>query len=130
MSTEFEQNLAAMQPKLLREIELPQEPGMESVLRRNSRVGEPTWRYAIVGLAGFFLGVIATYFAMQPEIETQPTVAERIVVLPLDDQTIGTLRRPADLARIKPLTVSVQQVESPKILTPLSRFVIPAQAGT
>ncbi len=108
-----------MQPKLLRNINI-KEPGMKSVLRRNPRVGEPTWRYAIVGLSGFFLGVIATYFAMQPEVETPPTVADRIVVLPLDENTISTLRRPADLARIKPLTVSVQQSETPRILTPLS----------
>ena len=104
---DFEQTLQSFRPKLLRTIRLKPEP----------RYG---WRYAAVALAGFFLGVCVTYWTMLPATESAPTIAERTIVLPLDDQTIGTLRRPIDLAKIKPLTVSVRNVEPPNVLTPMS----------
>ena len=84
------------------------------------------WRYAATALAGFFLGVVVTFSAiptirgLTPPALESPTFAERVIVLPLDDQTIGTLRRPIDLANIRPQTVSVQTVTPPTVLTPMS----------
>jgi len=123
MTIEFEQTLQSFRPKLLRTIHL------QSVHQR----AEPRhgWRYAAAGLAGFFLGISVMYFVMQPVAEVAvPAFAERVVVLPLDDQTMGTLRSPADLTKIRPRTLFVRPIEPPNILTPISLSVIPAKAGT
>ena len=119
MNTEFEQKLAAMTPKLTREIILGAETRCAAQRRMST---SPVWRYVAVGLAGFLIGVVVTYSAMKPEPVAEPAVAERVVVLPLDDQTIGTLRSPGDLARIRPIIVPLRPVEKPRVLTPMSRI--------
>jgi len=105
---EFEHTLQLFRPKLLRTIRLRPAPRFPVA-----------WRYIATGLAGLFIGITVTYWAMQPPGEAASLSAERTVVLPLNDQMIGTLRRPIDLATIKPQTVSVQKIEE-NVLTPMS----------
>jgi hypothetical protein len=104
---EFEQHLQSFRPKLLRTIRLKSEPHLG-------------WCYAAVALAGFFLGVCVTCWTMTPTDQVVPSSVERIVMLPLDDQTIGSLQRPIDLMKVKPLTVFVRNIEPANILTPMS----------
>ena len=130
--TALEHQLQSFRPKLLREIRLDEPCLTAQDCTRRFRSATPPalvsvyWRYVAACLAGFFLGVCVTYFAMQstrwlasPAV-VSPSFAERVIVLPLDEQTIGTLQRPIDLMRVRPQTVSVRPIEPPNILTPMS----------
>ena len=99
----FEEKLALMRPRQLREIAIPEKTKTTSrnLWLRAKPFASP--------LAGFLLGVVVTYIFMMPRT---PEPLQSVVAMPIDDTVIASLHRPMDLRHLASVRIVKEQPAS------------------